>query len=38
MKLKYMIYQLKCRIKRVPDVDFTEYVFRTLFTREGVRA
>lgn len=38
MKLKYRIYQLKCRLAKKQDIDFTEFVARTLFTREGVRA
>lgn len=37
MKVKYWIYQLKCRIKNVQDIDYIEFVARTLFTREGVR-
>ena len=38
MRVKYFIYQLQCRLKKTQDIDYVEYVFRTLFTREGVRA
>lgn len=38
MKLKYMIYQIRCKLANKPDIDYTEFVARTLFTREGVRA
>lgn len=38
MKLKYWIYQMKCKMKGSQDVDYIEFVARTLFTREGVRA
>lgn len=37
MKVKYWIYQLKCRLAKRQDIDYIEFVARTLFTREGVR-
>ena len=37
MKLKYKIYQLKCRLAKKQDIDYIEFVGRTLFFREGVR-
>lgn len=37
LKAKYFIYTIKCRMKNVPATDFIDYVFRTLFYREGVR-
>ena len=37
MKLKYMIYQLRCKLKKLPDMDYIEFVGRTLFFREGVQ-
>lgn len=38
MKLKYWIYQIKCKMKNVPDIDYIEFVGRMLFFREGVKA
>jgi len=37
MKMKYHIYQLKCRFAKKPSIDYIEFIGRTLFFREGVR-
>jgi len=37
MKLKYKIYQLRCKLANKPDIDYIEFVARTIFIRGGVR-
>lgn len=38
MKVKYWIYQIRCRLANKQDIDYIEFVARTLFTREGAKA
>ena len=36
MKLRYMLYQLKCKITHKSTIDFVDFVGITLFIRGGV--
>ena len=37
MKVKYWIYQIRCKVAGKQDLDYIEWLGRTLFFREGVR-
>lgn len=37
MKLRYKIYQLRCKLADKPDIDYIEWLARTLFIRGGVK-